>query len=113
MHNAARVERSGPGDRDGALLEVPAPALGVEAHDIVCEQTVMDRLGESLRQDVPVVALRPRDVDEVREQRIGADGPHDPRREIEVVVVEEDRRRFAFVSSSATTAAAKARLMAR
>ena len=43
-------------------------------------------------QHMPVVGLRPRDVDEVREQRVRRALAHELRREVEVVVVEEDRR---------------------
>ena len=93
VRDAAVAERAGAGDGDGALLEVSPPPVGVEADDVVREQPVVDSLAEPLRQDAPVVALRPWDVHEMGEQRSGADSAHDPGSEIEVVVVEEDRRR--------------------
>ncbi len=52
----------------------------------------MDRAPGRVRQHVPVVGLRPRDVDEVGEQRVGRALPDEPRSEIEVVVVEEHGR---------------------
>ena len=42
------------------------------------------------RQHVPVVGLGPRDVDEVGQQRLRGALAHEPRREVELVVVEED-----------------------
>src|SRR5581483_11529337 len=76
----------------GALEERAAPALGVEADDVVGEQPRVDRRGEIGRERIPGVRLLPRDVDEVGAQDVGALLPDERRREIEVVVVEEDRR---------------------
>ena len=67
---APSPSRSRRAESVGARLEVPPPARGVEADDVVREQPVVDRLAQPRRQHVPVVALRPRDVDEVREQRV-------------------------------------------
>ena len=72
--------------------EVHAPAVCVEADHVVREQAVVDRLPHRPRQDVPVVRLRPRDVDEVGEQRVGDPLADETGREVQVVVVEEDRR---------------------
>ena len=52
----------------------------------------MNRPPDRLRQDPPVVRHRPRDVDELRHERVGHALPHEGRRDVEVVVVEEDRR---------------------
>ena len=76
-----------------AVQEVPLPALGVEADDVVRKQAFVHLAPQMLRQHVPVVGLRPRDVDEVHDQRIGSSRAHELRREVEVVVVEEHRRR--------------------
>ena len=46
-------------------------------------------------QRVPVVRLRPRDVDEVRRDDVRPRLPHESRREVQVVVVEEERPRRA------------------
>ena len=75
----------------GRAQEVDSPAVRVEPDHVVREQPVVDRTAHVLRQHVPVVGLRPRDVDEVRKQRVGRALAYEPRREIEVVVVEEDR----------------------
>ena len=68
------------------------PALGVEADDVVCEQPLVHGHPQLGRQRVPVVGLRPRDVEEVRRHDVGPRFPHQARREVQVVVVEEDRR---------------------
>ena len=44
VRNAAVPELPGSGEGDGALLEVPAPALGMKADDVVREQPVVDGL---------------------------------------------------------------------
>ena len=72
--------------------EVPLPAGGVEADDVVREQALVHRAPQVLRQDVPVVGLRPRNVDEVRHDRVGPALPDQLRGEVQVVVVEEHRR---------------------
>ena len=69
-----------------------APALGVEADHVVREQPLVHGDAQLGRQRVPVVRLRPRDVDEVRRHDAGPRFPDDARREVQVVVVEEDRR---------------------
>ena len=76
----------------GRPEEIDPPAIGMERDHVVRQQPVVDRAAHLVRQHVPVVGLRPRDVDEVGEQRVGHSFPHDPRREVEVVIVEEDRR---------------------
>ena len=72
--------------------EVDPPAVGVEPDHVVREEPVVDRGPHPLREHVPVVRLRPRDVDEMREQRVRRTVADESRREIEVVVVEEHRR---------------------
>ena len=64
----------------------------MEADHVVREQAVVDRLPHRLRQDVPVIRLRPGDVDEVGEQRVGDPLTDETGREVQVVVVEKDRR---------------------
>ena len=79
------------------VQEVPRPPIRVEADDVVREQALVDLAPQMLGQHVPVVRLRPRNVDEVRSQRMRHAHPHQTRREIQVVVVEEHGgRRLAF-----------------
>ena len=52
----------------------------------------MHRDAQLLGQRMPVVGLRPRDVDEVRGHELGPRLPHESRRNVEVVVVEHDGR---------------------
>ena len=63
----------------------------VEADHVVREQAVVDRTAQVLGKHVPVVRLGPRNVHEVREQRLGPPRPDEARRQVQVVVVEEDR----------------------
>jgi hypothetical protein len=72
--------------------EVRAPAARVEADDVVREQALVDRTPDAVGQHGPVVGLRPRDVDEVGERRLGGPLAHEPRREVQVVVMEEHGR---------------------
>ena len=71
--------------------EVPAPAVRVEADDVVRKHALVDVPPDRAGEDAPGVALRPRDVDKVAQR--GARGPlaDEPRREVEVVVVQEER----------------------
>src|SRR3954452_9091075 len=75
-----------------ATQEVPAPALGVEAHEVVGEHALVHRAADVLGKDSPVVGLRPRDVHEVTHRRVRRALPYETGRHIEVVVVEEDIR---------------------
>ena len=68
------------------------PAFGVEAHHVVGEQPLVHGRPQLRRQRVPVVGLRPRDVNEVRGHDVRPCFPHQARGEVQVVVVEEDRR---------------------
>ena len=79
-------------DVHARALEALAPARRVEADDVVGEQALVDRAPDRLRKDAPVVGHRPRDVHEVRHQRVRSPLAHEPRRDVEVVVVEEDGR---------------------
>ncbi len=71
--------------------EVPAPAVRVEADDVVREHALVDVPPDRAGEDAPGVALRPRDVDEVAQRRVGDPLANEPRREVEVVVVQEER----------------------
>ena len=51
-------------------MKFSAPAARVEADQVVGEQPVVDRSPDPVGEHVPVVGLRPGDVDEVREQRV-------------------------------------------
>ena len=55
-------------------------------------QTLVDGASHRLRKHGPVVVRRPRNVHEVRERRVGAFTPDEPRGEVEVVIVEEHGR---------------------
>ena len=79
-------------DVHARALEALAPARRVEADDVVGEQPLVDRAPDRLREDAPVVGHRPRDVHEVRHQRVGSLLAHERGRDVEVVVVEEDGR---------------------
>ncbi len=76
----------------GRLAEGVGPALGVEGDDVVRDEAGVDRPAHRLRQHAPAVGRRPRDVREVREERVAALVADDERSDVEVVVVEEDRR---------------------
>jgi hypothetical protein len=64
----------------------------VKADHVVRQQPFVDGLPDRIRQDAPEVRLRPGNVHEVRERRIGALVADEPRRQVQVVVVEEHRR---------------------
>jgi len=68
------------------------PAVGVEPDHVVREQPFVDGYAQLLRQRVPVVRLRPRDVHEVGGDHLRSSCADDARREVQVVVVEEDGR---------------------
>ena len=72
--------------------EAVPPADGVEADDVVGEQAVVDGAPHLHREHVPVVRLRPGNVDEVGERRLRSRAADEPRCEVQVVVVEQDRR---------------------
>ena len=78
-------------DLFAAVQEVPLPPLGVEADDVVGKQALVDVTPEMLRQYVPVVRLRPGDVDEVQGQCVRTSRTHELGREVQVVVVKEHR----------------------
>ncbi len=82
----------GAGDVHAAAQEVASPAVGVEAHDVVGEDALVERTADRLGQDPPVVRLRPWNVDEVGERGLRGVLPDDARRHVEVVVVEEHGR---------------------
>jgi hypothetical protein len=72
--------------------EAPPPAVRVEADDVVREQPVVDRAPDPLGQHAPEVRLGHGMCTKCASERVRRASPHEPRREIEVVVVEEDRR---------------------
>ena len=80
----------GARDRQAGLDEVAAPAVRVEADHVVREQALVHGAPHVLGQHVPVVALGPRDVDELQQAGVGASLAHVAGRDVEVVVVEED-----------------------
>ena len=69
-----------------------APAIRVEADDVAAEQAPVDRPDDLVRQHRPGFRPDPRDVREVPDHCLGQPLPHEPRRQVQVVVVEEDRR---------------------
>ena len=75
-----------------AAQEAAAPALRVEPDDVVREDSLVDLLTDLEREHVPVVRLRPRNVHEVLQRRVGPCVADVSRREVQVVVVEEHRR---------------------
>ncbi len=83
----ARAEQA-----DRSVDERPAPALRVEADEVVREHAGVHGPAHVGRQHAPAVGADPRDVDEMREPRLRTPVANEARREIEVVVVEEDRR---------------------
>src|SRR5262249_23938976 len=70
------ARRAGACDLLGALDEAAAPALRVEAHDVVRAEALVNRPPDVRWERVPVVRLRPGHVDEVREPRLGPRVPH-------------------------------------
>jgi hypothetical protein len=82
----ARLERAV--DR---VEEVPAVALHVEAQEVAAEQPVEELFGPG--QEPPHLAVRPGDVPEVGDEKVGAGPPQHARQEREVVVVDEDHAR--------------------
>ncbi len=70
--------------------ERSTPAFGVEPDDVVREQALVHGPHDRRGQQLPLLRRRPGNVDEVRQEGIGAALPHEHRRRIEVVVVEED-----------------------
>ena len=109
----AREVDLGPDHVLAAAEEVPRPALGVEADDVVREQALVDRAADRLGQHAPVVGLRPRDVDEVGDASPRALRSRTKRRRrVEVVVVEEHGRRRARARAPTSTTSANSRLTA-
>ena len=60
----------------------------MEPDDVVGEQAVVDLRADAARQHPPGVGLRPRDVDEVVQEGVGALAPHQGRQRVQVVVVD-------------------------
>jgi hypothetical protein len=81
----------GTGEVARGTEEVQPPALRVKPDHVVREQALVDLAPDRPGKHVPVVGLRPGDVDEVREQRLGGLLPNEARGEVELVVVEEHR----------------------
>ena len=81
-----------PDDVLARAQEVAPPAVRMQAEYVVGQHALMDRNAQPRRQHVPVVGLRPWDVDEVCEQRVRTPFAHELRREVKVVVVQEDSR---------------------
>ncbi len=74
------------------MQEVARVVTRVEGHDVVAEQAAEHGLADVRRQDAPVVALRPGDVDELVQERIRAGGPHVRGDAVELVVVQQHQR---------------------
>jgi hypothetical protein len=55
----------GVDDVHAGAEEVLAPAVGMEADDVVCQQAVVEGNADRFRQHAPVVRFGPRDVHEV------------------------------------------------
>jgi len=68
--------------------EVPGVPLGVEGHDVVGQQALDDRLADVGRQHAPVVRLRPWDVHEEVQERLGCPRPDARGCRVQVVVVD-------------------------
>ena len=75
-----------------ALQEVATVGGGVEADDVVGEQPAVELLADLRGQHAPGVALRPRDVDEVVQEDVGARAAHERGQRVEVVVVDHHHR---------------------
>ena len=94
-----RVRRSslevalGADDVLARAQEVPAPAVGVEADDVVREQPVVDRAPDRPRAARASSRAAARGCGRsARARRPARALAHEPRREVQVVVVEEDGR---------------------
>ena len=75
-----------------ALQEVAPVGARVEADDVVREQAREDLLADARGQHAPGVRLRPRDVDEVVQEDVGAGAADEVRERVEVVVVDHHDR---------------------
>ena len=64
----------------------------MEADDVVGQQPVVDLVADLGGQHAPGVRLRPGDVHEVVQERVGALLPDHPRQRVELVVVDHDHR---------------------
>ena len=73
-----------------AVDEVPPPAVGMKADDVVRDQPLVDRAAHRPRQHAPAVGLRPRNVHEVHERCVGPLLPDQTWCEVEVVIVGEN-----------------------
>jgi hypothetical protein len=92
VHDAALPVDLGGDEVLAAVHEVEAVGVGVEADDVVGEQAGVELLADPRRQDAPGVRLRPRDVDEVVQERVGAGAAHELGQRVEVVVVNHHDR---------------------
>jgi hypothetical protein len=75
-----------------ALQEVAAVGPGMEANDVVREQSAEDLLADPRGQHPPGVRLRPGDVNEVMQERVRARAAHEIGERVEVVVVDHHDR---------------------
>jgi hypothetical protein len=92
-----RMAKHIPADRDveqgrARIDEHAAPPLAVKADEVVREQSFVDRCADRRGQDAPPTRFHPRNVDEVRQDRLRRALSNELRSEIQVVVVEEDDR---------------------
>ena len=92
LHDAALEVDVQPHEVAAALQEVPAVRARVEADDVVRQHALVDRVADPPREHAPRVGLRPRDVDEVMQEDVGARRAHDGGQRVEVVVVDHDDR---------------------
>ena len=92
LHDAALEVDLQPHEVAAALQEVPAVGARVEADDVVGQHALVDLVADALGQHAPGVGLRPRDVDEVVQEDVGARLADDRRQRVEVVVVDHDDR---------------------
>ena len=75
-----------------ALQEVAPVGAGVEADDVVGQQPAVDLVADLGGQHAPGVRLRPGDVHEVVQERVGALAADHPGQRVELVVVDHDHR---------------------
>ncbi len=80
-------------ERLAGAQEGARPALGLEADDVAGAERAADLLDHLAREEAPVVGVRPGDVDEELDQRVGDRAANRRRRQVEVVVLQQDHRR--------------------
>jgi hypothetical protein len=92
VHRAALLVDLGADQLAAALQEVAPVGLGVEADDVVRQDSGVELLADARRQYPPGVGLGPGNVDEVVQEGVGTSAAHQLGQRVEVVVVDHHDR---------------------